>query len=115
VMICEASTEGRIGMLAVANVVMNRVKHPRFPNTIEEVVYQRHQFECVQKGIQYGFKDYGFKQAYNMAINVIEGKSPKITNATHYFQYKLINPPFWATNDKYLGTIGNHKFYRVYN
>ena len=116
VMVCEASVEGRVGMLAVANVVMNRVNHPRFPNTIEKVVHQRHQFECIQKGVKHHWSEARYREAYQLAMDFLEGKTPRITKATHYYQYKLMsNPPFWATNDKYLGTIGNHKFYKVYN
>ena len=118
VAICEASVEGRVGMYAVMDVVLNRVNHPRFPNTIEGVVYQRHQFECIQKGIQYTFNDYGFKDVYIMALRKLEGKAPRITIATHYFNPKGMpngKSPFWAKQQHYLGAIGNHKFYLPYN
>ena len=114
VMICEASVEGRIGMLAVANVVLNRVAHHRYPNTIKEVVHQKHQFECITKGKRHNFQDYGFSEAYELALDVLEGKTPSITKATHYYAPKKVKAPFWATQDRYLGAIGNHNFYRVY-
>lgn len=31
----------------VGSVVLNRVADPRFPNTIKEVIYQKHQYACV--------------------------------------------------------------------
>lgn len=114
VMVCEASVEGRIGMLAVADVVLNRVAHPRYPNTLEEVIYQKHQFECITKGKKHTFQEYGFREAYKLAFSVLEGETPRITTATHYYAPNKIKAPFWATQDRYLGTIGNHKFYRVY-
>lgn len=115
VMVCEASIEGRVGMLAVANVVMNRVNHPRFPNTIEEVVYQRHQFTCITNGVQHNFSELGYRQAYHLAIDFLEGKTPKITTATHYYAPKKVkNTPFWANQKYYLGSIGNHRFYKLY-
>ena len=36
----EARSESQAGMIAVAQVTMNRVKHPRYPNTVCEVVKQ---------------------------------------------------------------------------
>jgi N-acetylmuramoyl-L-alanine amidase len=117
VMVCEASVEGRVGMLAVANVVINRVNHPRFPNTIEEVVYQRHQFTCVTNGVEHDFSELGYRQAYQLAMDFLEGKTPRITTASHYYA-PLGMPngksPSWAEPKYYLGSIGNHKFYRLY-
>ena len=50
--VCEAeaggSSEEEIGH--VASVVLNRVKHPNWPNTIKEVVFQENQFACVKDG-----------------------------------------------------------------
>lgn len=36
--------------LYVGQVVINRVKHPEFPNTIKEVIYQEGQYYCVVNG-----------------------------------------------------------------
>lgn len=41
---CESGNQSYEGQLAVANVVLNRVKSPLFPNTVSEVVYQSGQF-----------------------------------------------------------------------
>lgn len=38
----EAGCEDTAGKMLVANVVMNRVRSDRFPNSVTEVVYQRH-------------------------------------------------------------------------
>ncbi len=46
----EAQTEPFKGKVAVANVVLNRVHSPKFPNTIKEVIYQRGQFQPVRNG-----------------------------------------------------------------
>ena len=37
----------------VGSVVLNRVKHPKFPDTIEDVVFQPGQYACVQDGNYY--------------------------------------------------------------
>lgn len=46
----EAGTEGVFGQYLVMRVVINRVNDPAFPNTIEEVISQRHQFETYRNG-----------------------------------------------------------------
>ena len=47
---CEAGNQSYDGQLAVANVVLNRVKSPLFPNTISEVIYQSGQFSPASSG-----------------------------------------------------------------
>ncbi|MFR8318556.1 MAG: cell wall hydrolase [Catenibacillus sp.] len=47
---CEAGAQSYEGQLGVANVVMNRVRSPYFPNTITEVIYEANQFGPVYNG-----------------------------------------------------------------
>jgi len=49
----EAGGSGYDGMLAVANVVLNRVKYERFPDTVTEVVFANRQFTPVSDGRYY--------------------------------------------------------------
>lgn len=46
----EAGNQGLKGMQLVADVVLNRVDSPLFPNTVEEVIYQDHQFGPIVTG-----------------------------------------------------------------
>lgn len=46
----ESQGESIEGQIAVGNVIMNRVKDPRFPNTVKEVVYETGQFTPVSNG-----------------------------------------------------------------
>ena len=46
----EARGESYEGQVAVAAVVINRVKDPRFPNTIKDVIYQKNAFSVVNDG-----------------------------------------------------------------
>lgn len=48
---CEAGNQDLTGMRLVADVVLNRVDSPKFPNTIREVIYQPGQFEVVRNGM----------------------------------------------------------------
>lgn len=50
---CEAGAESMEGKIAVANVVMNRIKSDKFPNSIEGVIYQENQFEPIVSGVIY--------------------------------------------------------------
>lgn len=44
---CEAGAESEAGKIAVANVVFNRIRSDKFPDTLTEVIYQPYQFEPV--------------------------------------------------------------------
>lgn len=46
----EAGNQGLDGMRYVADVVLNRVDDPRFPDTVEEVIYQTGQFAVMKNG-----------------------------------------------------------------
>ena len=50
VVYAEARGEGIEGMLAVADVILNRLKDDRFPDSIEDVIFQKGQFESVHNG-----------------------------------------------------------------
>lgn len=50
IVMAEAGNQDLIGKELVACVVLNRVDSPRFPNTITEVIYQKHQFSTVTDG-----------------------------------------------------------------
>ena len=52
----EAGGSGYDGMLAVANVVLNRVKSERFPNTVTDVVFAHRQFTPISDGRYYTIK-----------------------------------------------------------
>ena len=46
----EAGNQSLEGKIKVAAVVLNRVDDPRFPNTVEEVIFQDGQFSCIKDG-----------------------------------------------------------------
>jgi spore germination cell wall hydrolase CwlJ-like protein len=112
VMYCEARGEGRVGMMAVANVVLNRVKSKRFPNTITEVIHQPWQFSCYNEGpVKVDEDNEVWLDALSIAWNMMNGKTPRITHATHYHTTDV--NPYWnkANTIAKLGQIGNHIFY----
>lgn len=108
----EARGEPLDGQIMVANVIMNRVKHKEFPNTICDVVFQRNQFEWTQVVKRHNWTTnknsdiitymflYGESLGLNMSIN----------NATFFSVGGFRNNRL-----DYMFTIGGHKFYEIVN
>jgi spore germination cell wall hydrolase CwlJ-like protein len=120
----EARSEDIVPMLAVANVILNRVKHKKFPNTICEVVHQgkywkgnpvrdKCHFSYWCDGRPEKFTDMtGLIKSINVAEMSLKGIQVRQTSqATHYHAYYVT--PKWASNSafKLLGQIGTHIFY----
>lgn len=103
----EARGEPLKGQLAVAQVVKNRVKSDKYPNTICKVAFQPHQFTDLKK-IKYD------DNTLVIAREFLKGnlKSP-VNNATHYHA-DYVNP-YWANTKKisFVGKVGRHKFYKA--
>lgn len=101
----EARGESYEGQVAVAAVVINRVKDSRFPNSIKDVIYQKNAFSVVNDGsinMQYT------ESAYKAAQEALYGQDP--TNEAIYFWNPDIATCQWIrTLDPYM-RIGNHVF-----
>ena len=114
----EARSESRVGQLAVADVVLNRVASPIYPGSICGVVYQGSERKT---GCQFSFTcDGSMKRPLNkrkwaaseeLAGAILAGlRAPVSRNATHYHAYYV--SPVWAERLTPTATIGAHKFYR---
>ncbi|WP_421725577.1 cell wall hydrolase [Bauldia sp.] len=115
----EARGEDRIGQTAVAQVVINRVRSRRYPDTICKVVYQnehkRHrcQFSFACDGKAERVRDRrAWDKAMAVAQEVLAGSdlqhSP-LGSATHYHAVSV--SPFWASKLRKVDRIGQHIFY----
>ena len=101
----EARGESYKGQVAVAAVVINRVKDPRFPDTIRDVIYQKNAFSVVKDG---SINLQPTESAYNAAQDALYGNDP--TNKAIYFWNPDIATCKWIkTLNPYL-RIGNHVF-----
>ncbi|HNS87519.1 MAG TPA: cell wall hydrolase [Parvularculaceae bacterium] len=118
----EARSERRVGQLAVADVVLNRVASPVYPDTICEVVFQGS--ERKNLGCQFSFTCDGsmkarlnerkWREAEMLAGAVLAGiRKPVSRYATHYHA-DYVSPP-WADTLTPTAVIGTHKFYRFPN
>ena len=115
----EARGESYRGQVAVGQVVMNRVAHKLYPNTICGVVFQNQskrnacQFSFACDGIPEKVTDTkSWKQAQQIAADVVSGKEylPEVGYATHY--HATYVRPHWAPRMKKLTKIGLHVFYQ---
>lgn len=113
----EAGFESLQGRRAVAQVILNRMRHPAFPKSICGVVYQGArdpvcQFSFVCDGSLYRPPALGaWKEAERIAAAAIDGFVEKsVGGATHYHADYVA--PYWAPRLAKLTQIGAHIFYR---
>jgi len=114
----EARSESELGQVAVAKVILNRVKDPEYPNTICGVVYQGSgrrnscQFSFACDGLPDDVRSAtAWANAKRIAKMTIAGdaKVAALTTATNYHADYV--KPKWAKSMKRLVKIGRHIFY----
>ncbi|SBW13274.1 cell wall hydrolase [Brucella sp. 10RB9215] len=117
----EARGESVKGQVAVAQVVLNRVRNPAYPGSICGVVYQNRdwlnacQFSFACDGQKHRVTEPAqWRMAQQVAKTVSAGQIwlPEVGSATHY--HATYVRPFWAPTMKKLTKIGLHIFYRTY-
>lgn len=114
----EAGSETPGGQAAVAQVVLNRTRHPAYPRTVCGVVFQgsdrttgcQFTFTC-DGAISRPPSPSGWARARAVAIVAINGRvfSP-VGTATHYHTDWVA--PYWAPSLSKIVKIGTHIFYR---
>ena len=101
----ESGNQPLRGMLAVGNVVMNRVENPRFPNTIYEVLFQRNQFSPAASGSIYRTPSAVCEIAAKM---VMDGAT--VLDTALFFNMAGMRT-YASRTRTYVATIGDHAFY----
>lgn len=108
----EANGETDNGMIAVGEVILNRVSHPKYwKDTIYEVIHEKAQFSYLTQFKDHSIRSYAKrKRAYRIATKLITGDFTPVVGKHAYFYY---NPkyakPVWR-NYPYIGEVGNHRF-----
>jgi hypothetical protein len=113
----EARGESPRGQAAVAQVVMNRVKHPAFPKTVCGVVFQG----AGRRGCQFSFACDGsmrrgrevlaWKRARDVATRALAGAArAEVGSATHFHTTAV--SPIWAPQMLRVAHVGAHVFYK---
>ena len=101
----EARGEPYSGQVAVASVVLNRVKNSSFPNTVAGVIYERGAFSVVSDGQINLIPNETAKKAAQDAIN---GWDPSY-GAIYYFNPNTATSA-WIWSRPVTVVIGNHRF-----
>lgn len=113
----EAGMEPDAGQRAVAQVILNRVRHPSYPSTVCGAIYQGSERAT---GCQFTYTCDGslrrkpakffWDRARKVAAEALAGKSySTVGTATHYHASYVY--PYWAPSLRFLGTVGAHRFY----
>ena len=113
----EAGFEGVPGRYAVAQVILNRMRHPAFPKSVCGVIYQGSQ----RPGCQFSFACDGsllrapnpraWAEARRVAEDVLTGTvASSVGMATHYHANYV--SPYWAPKLHKITQMGAHIFYR---
>ncbi len=101
----EARGEPYEGQVAVGAVILNRVKHPSFPNSISGVVYQKGAFTAVDDG-QINAEMYS--SSMRAARDAMNGWDP--TGGAIYYYNPVTATNKWIRSRKIICTIGKHVF-----
>lgn len=113
----EAGNEPLNGQRAVAQVVLNRVRHPAFPASVCAVVFEgasratgcQFTFTC-DGSLMRAPTAQGWRRAQAVAIAALSGYvEPSVGHATHYHADYV--RPYWAPRLVKLHSIGAHIFY----
>ena len=103
----EARGENYEGQVAVGAVILNRVKHPDFPNTIAGVIYQPGAFTAVSDG-QINEPISENSTVYKAAQDAMNGWDP--TNGCVYYFNPNTATNSWIWSKSIVKQIGKHNF-----
>ena len=101
----EARGESYTGQVAVGAVILNRVRHPSFPNSVAGVIYQPGAFTCMTDG---QFNKTVADSAYKAAKDALNGWDPS-GGAIYYYNPKTAVSK-WIRSRPIITTIGRHVF-----
>lgn len=109
----EARGEPRSGKYAVANVILNRVKHKSFPNTVRKVVTQRGQFQWYHNH-KLRSRTAPTEEARSIARDIyqkhVSGRRVDNTGGSIFFSSNGVRPAPRAIKSV---RVGHHQFYRI--
>lgn len=101
----EAKGEPYVGKVAVATVVLNRVEHEEFPDTIEEVIYEKNAFEPVRNDSITKPAD---KDAYKAVTDALLDQGNEV-EALFFYNPETATSD-WIFTREVVKVIGNHAF-----
>ena len=106
----EARGEPLVGQYAVAEVTMNRVRSPEFPDTVCAVVHRRGAFSWTYRDDLAEPFGYEWRRAQAVASSVYDNiESPLVNGALFYHATHVA--PDWAVTRSQVALVGRHLFY----
>ncbi|MGN7358735.1 cell wall hydrolase [Paenibacillus sp. SAF-054] len=110
IVMAEAEGEPYQGKVAVANVVLNRLRSANFPNTIKKVIYQKYQFSPVANGRFDRVKPN--QDSIHAANEALNGKKAVADDTYYFLSLKLADDLTVHHTRTFEKRIGNHSFYK---
>jgi spore germination cell wall hydrolase CwlJ-like protein len=104
----EARGESLVGKKAVGHVVLNRMSHKKFPDSVCGVVTQRTKYVCQFSWFCTKYTTKLTTELYNLAFKLLDGKTKDPTGGAIFFHTVTMENPF---KRKKTAIIGNHIFY----
>ena len=101
----EARGEPYTGQVAVAAVILNRIEHPSFPNTLAGVLYQPGAFSALDDG---QFNQPVADSARRAAQDAINGWDP--SGGAIYYYNPTTSTNKWILSRPIITNIGQHRF-----
>ena len=106
----ESRGEPLVGQYAVAEVTMNRVMSPEFPDSVCDVVNQRGAFSWTYTQDPASPYGYEWRRAQAVASSVyLNAEAPLVSGALFYHATRV--SPDWASSRRQVALIGQHLFY----
>lgn len=108
----EAEAEPYAGKVAVGNVILNRVKSDKFPNTVKGVIFEYYkgipQFSPVADGTVYNAPNADSIKAAKAAL----AGTNYVGNSMYFFNPDKSEGEWIVANKTFVKRIGNHVFYK---
>ncbi len=101
----ESRGEPYEGQVAVGAVILNRIEHPSFPNTLAGVVYQSGAFSCMDDG---QINEPVHETSKRAAIDALNGWDP--SGGAIYYYNPVTATSKWIRSRPIMVTIGSHVF-----
>lgn len=106
----ESGSESFQGKVAVASVILNRVRNPNFPHSIRDVIMQKCAFSCVKNGKIEAIPD---ESCYQAVFSALKGNDPTLESVFFYNPKTATSTWMKNVNKKNSKTIGNHVFFKI--
>ena len=119
----EASGESTEGKIAVGQVILNRVEHPKYPKSVCGVVHQKAVSASGDMVCQFSWwcnplKPIQYKESWQESVQIArmlltnQVSYDRLDNVLFFHGKSVFIPKSWSGNHRVVARIGNHVFYK---